>query len=579
MPRRLTIDAGAAAASAPSALRRCPTGAPSALRRCLTGAALAAAAAATNALGGETARFVEVAAEAGVDFAHNSGRREQLWTLEITGAGGGVLDFDGDGLLDLWLVQSGPLPQASAGLRPTVSKPATGDRLYRNVGTPSTLRFVDVTDASGVIATGYGMGIATGDIDNDGDADVFVANFGPNQLFENLGDGRFRDITAAAGVAGEAWSISASFADVDDDGLVDLYVGNYLDFPLASYQPCRRWSSRPTYCAPSNFEPQPDRLYRNLGGGRFADISAAAGIDGPRGGAMGVVADDFNGDGRIDFYVANDGVDNLLWLGLGGGRFEEAALLRGVGVNGDGVAEASMGVAAADYDRDGDPDLVVTHDVKESNTLYVNDGAGWFEDRSGLAGVAAPSLPYTGFGLGWVDVDNDGDLDIFSVDGAVAVMEDQIALGIDPPLRQFNQLMLDDGRGRFTEVDGGPAFAVGGVGRGAAFGDLDNDGDMDALVTNNEGPARIYRNDTTSGNWLGLDVRGASGAVVWLESSGERRRQRTDGSYASAHDPRVVFGLGVQHREQFVRVRWPNGAERRFGPLPVNRYHTLRPAP
>lgn len=536
-------------------------------------AALVGAAPPAEPAGG-TARFVEVGQAVGVDFMHDSGRRGDLWTLEITGAGVAVLDFDGDGRMDLWLVQGGPLPTAAGA--PT--GPLPSDRLYRNVGAPGAMRFEDVTAAAGVQATGYGMGIATGDIDNDGDADVFLANFGPNQLFENLGDGRFRDITAAAGVAGDAWSIAASFADVDADGLVDLYVGNYLDFPLASYTPCRRWSSRLTYCAPSNFAPQADRLYRNRGDGRFVDITAAAGVDGARGGAMGVVADDFNGDGRVDFYVANDGVDNLLLLGDGAGRFEEAALLRGVAVNGDGVAEASMGVVAADYDRDGDADLFVTHDVKESNTLYVNDGTGWFADRSGPAGVAAPSMPYTGFGVGWVDVDNDGDLDLFSVDGAVAVLEAQLAEGVDPPLRQVNQLLINDGRGRYAAVPGGSAFAAPAVSRGAAFGDLDNDGDVDAVVANNHGAACVYRNDSAGANWLGVEVRGPAGAVV-LADSGERRRVRTDGGYASAHDPRLLFGLGGHRAPQRLRVRWPNGQERSYGPLAVNRYHVLTPGP
>ena len=520
-------------------------------------------------------RFVEVAQQSGVVFHHQSGRRGELWTLEITGAGGAVLDFDGDGRLDLWLLQGGPLPTPTGQPR---RAPLPQDRLYRNVGEAGALRFEDVTEASGAAATGYGMGIATGDIDNDGDLDVFLANYGPNQLFENLGGGRFRDITASAGVAGDAWSIAASFADVDGDGFADLYVGNYLHFPVSSYTPCRRWSSRLSYCAPSNFQPQPDRLYRNLGDKRFRDVSASAGVGEALGGAMGVVADDFNGDGRTDFYVANDGVPNLLWLNRGG-RFEEAGLLAGVAVDGDGVAEASMGVAVADYDRDGDADLFVTHDVKESNTLYVNDGEGWFEDRSRVAGVAAPSMPVTGFGVGWVDVDNDGDLDLFSVDGAVAVVESQLAAGVAPPLRQFNQLLLNDGRGRYAKAAGGPAFALPGVSRGAAFGDLDNDGDIDALVTNNDGPARIYRNDSPPANWLGLDVYGPAGAVVWLDQSAERRRVRTDGSYASAHDPRLLFGLGANAAARFATVRWPDGVERRFGPLAVNRYHTLRKPP
>ena len=533
------------------------------------------------ALAGEVhceVRFVDAAAAAGLDFVHQSGRHGELWTVEITGAGVAVLDFDGDGWLDVWLVQGGPLLARAEAQRKGA---LPNDRLFRNVGR-GELRFEDITEQAGVAATGYGMGIATGDIDNDGDLDVFLTNFGANQLFENLGDGRFEDITDAAGIGGEAWSIAASFADIDGDGWLDLYVGNYLDFPLRDYRPCRRWSSRPTYCAPSNFDPVSDRLYRNLGNGRFADISVAAGIAGPYGGAMSVVAEDFNGDGATDFYVANDGVDNLLWLNRGDGRFEEGALLAGVAVNADGKAEASMGIAAADFDHDDDADLFVTHDIKESNTLYVNDGAGWFEDRSVASGVAAPSLPHTAFGTGWVDVDNDGDLDIINVNGAVAIIERQLAAGIEPPLRQADQLLLNEG-GTYVAANGGPAFAHDDIGRGAAFGDLDNDGDIDVLVANNDGPARVYRNDTAGGNYLGVTLLGGDdtpsglGALVWLDGErGQRRRVRTDGSYASANDPRLLFGLGGEAVPQFVRVRWPDASEERFGPLAVNRYHVLR---
>ena len=544
---------------------------------------------------GADVRFADATPSAGVRFVHDSGKRGQLWTLEITGAGVGVLDFDGDGWLDVWLVQGGPL------LGREDAERLPGDRLYRNLGV-EPLRFQDVTESAGVRATEYGMGIATGDIDNDGDWDVFLANYGPNQLFENLGDGRFRDVTAESGIDGAAWSLAASFADVDGDGWQDLYVGNYLDFAPQDARPCRRWSSRLTYCAPSNFEPVPDRFYRNVGDGRFVDASATAGVAERFGAAMGVVADDFDGDGRVDFYVANDGGDNLLWRNRSG-RFEEGGLLAGVAVNADGIAEASMGVVAADYDRDGDADLFVTHDVKESNTLYVNHGDGWFEDRSAAAGVAAPSLPFTAFGTGWFDLDNDGDLDLFNVNGAVSVIEPQLAAGIEPPLRQANQIMLHDGAGGYGAGGyGAGGYGAGGYGaggyeeapagalpdhddvsRGAAFGDLDNDGDIDVVVANNHGPARVYRNDGRAGHWLGVALGGSdalpnpAGAAVRRDApSAERKRQRTDGGYASAHDPRMVFGLGAASDPQFVLVTWPNGDAERFGPLQVDRYHLLR---
>ena len=522
-------------------------------------------------------RFVDASAEAGLQFVHDSGMVGELWTVEITGAGVGLLDFDNDGRLDVWLVQGGPLVGPH-------KQPPPSDRLFRNVGVGSELRFQDVTEAAGVTAPRYGMGIACADVDNDGDTDVFLANFGANQLFLNLGEGRFRDASASAGFTGERWSIAASFADIDGDGLLDLYVANYLDFHIAGRQtstPCSTYSSRPSYCAPSNYERVPDRLYRNLGDGRFADVSRRAGIDAVARAGMGVIAADFNADGRIDFYVANDADENSLWLNQGDGRFADGALLGGAAVNAYGVAEASMGVAAADHDSDDDVDIFLTHDVKESNTLFVNDGKGWFEDRTSRAGLAAGSMAYTGFGTGWFDADNDGDLDLFAANGAVSIVEAQRAERILPPLRQFNQLWLNDGGDRFEQIDGGPAFASHATSRGAAFGDLDNDGDIDIVVANNHGPARLYRNDSAPMHWLGLalevDAGTALGSTVWLDAKPPRRRRsHTDGSYASAHDARIVFGLGRERAPQWVRVRWPDGAEQRFGPLAVDRYHTLR---
>ena len=540
---------------------------------------LPALVAATLALHGAAAvRYVETASEAGVDFVHDSGREGELWTVEITGAGAGILDFDGDGRMDLWLIQGGPLTKRTA-------RPLPRDRLYRNVGTGQALRFEDWTETLGVRATGYGMGIATGDIDNDGDTDVFLANYGRNQLFLNeldAGDGGFRDITAEAGIAGDDWSIAATFADIDADGLLDIYVANYLVFDVKDHRPCRLYSSRRSYCTPSNYPRAPDKLYRNLGGGVFEDISRTSGVDSRLGAGMGVVAGDFDADGRVDFYVANDADENFLWLNRGGGRFEDDAPMAGAAVNGNGVAEASMGIVAADFDGDGDEDLFMTHDVKESNTLFVNDGSGWFEDRSNVLGVATGSMAYTGFGTGWIDVDNDGDLDLFAANGSVQIVESQRNAGVVPPLRQFNQLWLRDG-GRYRLVDGGPAFGVDGVSRGAAFGDLDNDGDIDILIANNHGRARLYRNDSHRDeprHWLGLDIKAGGSTVVGaratLEGASAMRTVRTGGSYASAHDRRILFGLDRDGSPQHVRVRWPDGEETRYGPLPAGRYHVLR---
>jgi hypothetical protein len=522
-------------------------------------------------------RFVEVGGSAGLDFTHDNGMQGELWIVEVMGPGVGILDFDGDGWLDLWLVQGGPLQDPN-----DLNRARPGDRLFRNVSQNEGLWFKDVTRESGVVATGYGLGIGTGDIDNDGDFDVILTNFGENQLYENLGDGRFKDITAAAGVAGDELSVSASFADVDGDELIDLYIANYLNFTLENHRVCPHEDGRMDYCGPQMHAAVSDRLYRNRGGGRFEDVSRKAGIEGAHGGGLGVVAHDFNADGRTDFYVANDQTDNLLWLNQGNGRFVNDALFAGAAVNLDGLPEASMGVNAADFDGDGDADLFMTHLNGETNTLYVNDGQGWFTDSSAITGVAISSIPYTGFGTGWIDVDNDGDLDLFSANGAVKLIEVQRKAGVVHPLRERNQLWLNDGHGRYEEVDGGPAFQLEEVSRGAAFGDLDNDGDIDIVVANNQGPARIYRNDSDPAHWLGIELRGGDGrpqslgASAWREAAPRsRKRAGTDGSYASASDPRLLFGLGSDTSRQFVLVQWPDGTVQRFGPLDVDRYHLL----
>ncbi|MDA1301433.1 MAG: CRTAC1 family protein [Proteobacteria bacterium] len=514
--------------------------------------------------------FEDVAPSANLDFIHHNGMAGEFWLLEVNGAGVGVLDFDGDGRQDLWLLQGGPIANRGGDL--------PMDQLFRNVSEGSTIAFENVTADSGVRATQYAMGIATGDVDGDGDLDVFLANYGANQLYENLGDGRFRDVTSTSGISGNQWSTAAAFADVDLDGRLDLFVVNYVEFDLSRHRVCHDLANRPTYCTPGVYQATGDRLYRNLGGLQFEDISVRAGISKVAASGLGVISGDFNADGAADIYVANDAMDNHLWLNDGRGRFEEAALLAGVAVNGDGAVEASMGVDAQDHDGDCDLDLFVTHLSVESNTLYANDGTGWFVDQSSSSGLAAPSIPFTGFGTGWFDADLDGDLDLFAVNGAVTPIAAQRAAGSTHPLRQRDQFWQNDGTGHYRELAAGPAFQVEDVSRGAALVDLDNDGDQDIVVMNNDGPARVYRNNLQTGHWVGVSLPPASGPGARIRLADEdcgSRRWRTDGSYASAGDPRIVFGTG--RASQDVVVHWRNGQVETFTGLMAGRYHLLVP--
>ncbi len=539
--------------------------------------------------------FSDAASKAELNFVHFNGMSGAHYFPEMMGAGGAVFDYDNDGDLDIYLLQGtmlGDDKTLADALFPLAGDTPLTDRLFRNdCPTPRTrctsLSFTDVTDASGIDANGYGMGVAAADIDNDGFIDLYVMNFGSNQLWRNQGNGQFEDITASAGVDDARWSVSASFVDIDADGLLDLYVGNYLKHDNRKQRVCKLAQRFDDYCGPLRGAGETDRLFHNLGDGKFEDISQSSGIVSAWGGALGISTADFDADGDVDIYVANDGVANQLWMNQGDLTFTDESLLGGVAVNKDGMAEASMGVDAADFDGDGDVDLFMTHLRQETNTLYVNDGQGWFEDRSIAMGVASSSFNYTGFGTAWFDYNNDGWLDLLSVNGAVRKIE-ALLLADDPyPLHQPNQLFENLGNGRYHEVtaDAGRALERSEVSRGAAFGDLDNDGDTDVVITNNNGPVRLLRNDNDNNHhWLGVRVvtdskRDALGATIRIDNKQPVlvRAVRSDGSYASANDPRVLLGLGTDAAAVTITVRWPDGTQRTIKDLAVDRYHEISP--
>jgi hypothetical protein len=529
--------------------------------------------------------FVESAAETGLTFTHVNGATGQYYLAEEMGSGVALFDYDGDGDLDVFLVQGGSLDGSSTPAAQQTS------RLFQNdlkVGPNGerTLHFTDVTKRAGLGRHAYGMGAAVGDYDNDGDLDLLVTCFGPETLYRNNGDGTFTDVTREAGIGDDQWSTSAAFLDVDRDGDLDLFVANYLDFTIAGNKRCADAVGVRDYCGPRAYKPVRDRFYRNEGNGRFVDATEASGISKADGAGLGVAIGDYNNDGWIDLYVANDATPNQLWINQRNGTFVDEGPMSGSAVNASGNPEGSMGIASGDYDRDGDEDLFVTNLAAETAVLYANDGQGNFEDVRVRSGLGQATAGFTGFGTDWFDYDNDGRLDLFIANGAVNVIESQ--RGQPAPFRMKNQLFRNAGTGRFEDTSGiaGPAFAHAGIGRGAAFGDLDNDGDIDIVYTNNGGPVRLLVNQAApSGHWLTVSVRQPStnrfaiGAWAGLERAGQPtcwRRVRTDGSYLSASDVRVHFGLGAASAGQHALVvQWPDGQRDRWTDVGTDRVVTI----
>ena len=527
-----------------------------------------------------TPLFKEVAEQVGLKFQHYNGMTGKFYLPEITGSGAALFDFDNDGDLDVFLVQGNVI-------EPNTKPNGTlFGKLFRNDLIPSkTLSFTDVTQKSGIVATGYGMGAAVGDINNDGLPDLYLSNLGSNQMYLNKGDGKFVDVTKESGTDDPRWSTSASFLDYDRDGWLDLMIVNYADFSVSNSPNCFAATTAKDYCTPRVFRAPGNRLFHNKGNGSFEDVTTSAGVDKEYGHGLGVVAADFNNDGWIDIYVANDGDQNQLWINQKNGRFVNDALLAGCAVNRNGQAEAGMGVDAGDFDGNGTDDIFISHLMDETNTLYVNLGEALFEDRTREAGLGMPGRRFTGFGTFFFDYDNDGWLDLFVANGAVQLLPELVRQKNPFPLGQPDQLFRNTGKGSFVEVIGEPEFSLLEVGRGAAFGDVDNDGDTDFVVANNNGPARLYLNQVGNRNhWLGLrlvgkagrDMLGAQVEIVVDDKRILRRRVRSDGSYLSGNDPRVLVGLGAATRVKAVRVRWPDGAVEEWKELIVDRYTTLK---
>jgi hypothetical protein len=539
--------------------------------------------------------FDEVADKVGLKFRHYNGMTGKLYLPEIMGPGGALFDFDNDGDLDVFLVQGTVLETGtnpSSTLFPWRGSGSPSGRLFRNdlvvsKNGSSALHFTDVTEKSGIAATGYGMGVAVGDINNDGWPDLYLSNLGSNQMYINHGDGTFTDVTKKSGTDDSRWSTSAAFFDYDRDGWLDLMVVNYAEFSVERSPTCYAATSAKDYCTPRAFRAPGNRLFHNKGNGAFEDVTPTARVEKEFGHGLGIVTADFDGDGWIDIYVANDGDPNQLWINQKDGTFKNEALLAGAAVNREGKAEAGMGVDAGDFDGNGTEDIFVTHLMDETNTLYTNLGKALFEDRTREAGLGLPGRRFTGFGTLFFDYDNDGWPDLLVANGAVQLLPELVRKGDPYPLGQPNQLFHNDGKGKFVEVSdqAGEALQLVEVSRGAAFGDIDNDGDTDVLITNNNGVVRLFLNEVGKRNhWLGLrlvgkenrrDMLGAQAEIVVSKNNTLWRRARTDGSYLSANDPRVLVGLGNAVHVEAVRIHWPDGSVEEWKDLLVDRYATL----
>lgn len=521
--------------------------------------------------------FIEVTERVKLDFQHDPGVDGSYFMPESIGSGCAFLDYDNDGDLDIYLVNGARHSSSDS------SKSPLRNHLFRQESNGTIL---DITEISGLGDPGYGMGIAVGDIDNDGNVDVYITNYGADALYRNNGDGTFTNITQQAGIDNPHWGCSALFFDYNLDGYLDLFVTNYVKYDPA--EPCVDRSGRPDYCGPGGFAGVSDILYHNNGDGTFSDVSVKSGIARGVSKGLGVVSADFNGDLYPDLYVSNDGEPNHLWLNQQDGTFQERGLALGAALNAMGHPEAGMGIALGDIDNDADVDLFVTHVGAESNTLYRFDSASGFQDESSRSGLAGPSLPYTGFGSGFFDFDHDGDLDLAIANGRISrgTLLKTDNTGYWDYYAEPNFLFENTGEGRFRLLDknASPFSTLLENSRGLAFGDVDNDGDIDLLLANAGGKARLFYNDLPNkGNWLIVRAydpelhRDAIGARITVQTASRRlSRFITPGySFLSSNDHRAHFGLGAAANIDSLEIQWPDGTVEAFAGIEVNRVITL----
>jgi hypothetical protein len=525
--------------------------------------------------------FTDITAPSGITFTHAASATSQKYLLEAMGGGVAIFDYDNDGRLDLYFTNGArlydPMP---AGAMPDKREAKYWNRLYHQ---KADGRFEDVTEKAGVKGAGYSMGVAAGDYDNDGWVDLYVTAYGSNTLYRNRGDGTFEDVTKRAGVAGAGWSTSAGWIDYDRDGRPDLFVARYMewDFKVGSLY-CGDPKVR-AYCHPDNFKGVSNLLFHQKPDGTFEDVSASSKIYDPGGKGLGVAFADFDDDGLTDIFVANDSVRQSLYRNRGDGKFEDVALMTGAGYDENGKTFAGMGVDAADYDNDGHMDVVVTALSNETYPLYRNNGDGTFTYATATTAVGQITLLYTGWGTRFIDADNDGLRDIFVAQGHVLDTIEKTHGFLK--YRQTPLLMRNTGKG-FVNVSAtaGQPFAKSVAARGAAFGDLDNDGDTDIVLAVLDGQPVVLRNDGTRNHWLGINLVGArsnrdgTGArVIVVDNSG--RRQVMDasaaGSYLSSNDKRLVFGLGTSTGVRFVEISWPGNKTQHINNPSVDRYVTI----